>query len=171
MDGRVPPDLARQATWLHTHPLGLAGTLRAQKELSRARAIGEQVLEARRRSLGTDQLETHYARVSLAATMFAQGDLKEASLLLTESLTISLRIFGKKHTATTQAAWKIIEHFGAHETQRRNSFIFMHLAWLSNAPSSDLTAEQKNIKEELKRVIYVGKADSRPRKPRPKKHR
>ena len=152
--------------------LNLVDTLRAQNELGPARAMGEQVLEARRQAMGDDQLETHYARISLAATMFAQGNLQEATLLLTDSLAISLRIFGKKHTATTQVAWNILEHFGVHETQRRNAFIFMYLAWLSNAPSSQLTAEQKKIKEELKRVIYVGKADSaRPRKPRPKKHR
>jgi tetratricopeptide (TPR) repeat protein len=151
--------------------LNLVDTLQAQNELSQARAIGERVLEGLRQKLGDDQLETQYARTSLAKTMFAQGDLQGATLLLTESLAISLRIFGKTHTVTTEAAWTMLQQFGVHETQRRNAFIFMYLAWLSTASASQLTAEQKKIKEELKRVIYVGKTDSRPKKPRPKKHR
>ena len=91
---------------------------------------------------------------SLAHTLHAQGHKKEAGSLLAEALAISLRAFGKKHTVTTDAAWRLAQTF---EPGRRKPFIMMHLSWLGSAPAGQLTAEQKEIKNGLKGVVHTGK--------------
>jgi tetratricopeptide (TPR) repeat protein len=151
--------------------LDLASTLFQQGDLSQAREMTEQALEALQRVLGADQPETLRARAALATVMVAQGELQEAISLLFESLTVSMEVFGKKHTATTEAAWQLLGHFGAQETVRRRAFIMQYLSWLGTEPSAGLTAEQKKIRDEIKLVIYVGKKKPPPKKPPARKRR
>jgi 2'-5' RNA ligase len=144
----------------------LANMLRALGELGQARAIEEQVVEASTRLLGAEHPSTLTAQANLAATLYAQGNNKEASSLLTESLAISLRVFGKKHTATTRAAWQLAQSCGSHEKAKRTAIIMVNLSWLNGEPSSQLTVEQKKIKNQLKGSVHGGKKVNRRKKKR-----
>jgi hypothetical protein len=85
----------------------------------------------------------------IASTLLDQEDREKATSLLAESLNTAIRVFGIKHTATTEAAWRLIESCGPHEAARRQMLIVRYLAWMGRAKSGQLTASQKKIREGL----------------------
>ena len=137
----------------------LAATLRALGKLTEARAIEEQVVQARMGLVGENHPATLAAKADLAVTLLAQGNNKEAISLLNECLDIALRVFGVKHTVTTEAAWRLVETFAPSEASRQRAVIVRYLSWLSRQPSSQLTGNQKKIREGLGRS---GQAGGRP---------
>jgi tetratricopeptide (TPR) repeat protein len=135
----------------------LAVTLREQGELDQAHALGEQAVRASTQVFGQDHSRTLGAKADLAVTLFAQGNGKEALSLLNECLAAALRIFGPKHTVTTEAAWRLVEHCGPHETNKQRALIMTHLAWLGREQPGHLTGSQKKIKEGLKGSVHGSK--------------
>ena len=97
----------------------LAITLREQGELGQARMIEEEILSARIKMLGEDNLPVLAAKANLTVTLLAQGHRKEAMSLATESLNVAIRVFGIKHTAATEAAWSLVQNCEPHEAARR----------------------------------------------------
>jgi hypothetical protein len=96
--------------------------------------------------------------------LYSQENKGEASSLLAEALTISLRAFGKNHTITTNVAWQIVKDFEPHEATRRKAFVMQNLSWLSTASPNQLTGEQKGIKNGLKRFLHGGRPKNRKKK-------
>ena len=62
-----------------------------------ARQQEEQVLEARRRLLGEEHPATLTARLNLAQTLYAQGDLAGARQHQEQVLEASRRLLGEEH--------------------------------------------------------------------------
>ncbi len=94
--------------------------------------------------MGEDHPLTLAARAELALTRLAQGDPKEAISVLTECLDIATRVFGKKHTVTTEAAWRLVEN--SPNEARRRELMVRYLSWLGREQPARLTASQKRIK-------------------------
>ena len=111
--------------------------------------IEEEILSARIKMLGEDNLPVLAAKANLTVTLLAQGHRKEAMSLATESLNVAIRVFGIKHTAATEAAWSLVQNCEPHEAARRQMLIVRYLAWMSRAKSGQLTANQKKIREGL----------------------
>ena len=105
--------------------------------------------------MGQDHSVTIEAMIRLAQTLQAQGHKKEASSLIADALAISLRVRGKKHTVTTGVAWRLAKSFEPREAGRRKAFIMLYLSWLGSASPGQLTAEQKEIKDGLKGIVYT----------------
>ena len=144
----------------------LAASLRDLGELDQARALSERAVHASIQVFGQDHSRTLTAKANLAVTLLAEGNSEEASSLLTECLTTALRVFGRKHTVTTEAAWRLVEHCGPHETNKQRALIMAHLAWLGREQPSHLTGSQKKIKEGLKGSVH-GSKQSAPGKRQP----
>jgi tetratricopeptide (TPR) repeat protein len=78
----------------------IAGTLKAQGNLSEAPEIHEKVLESQRRILGEDHPNTLTSMNNLAETLKAQGKLSEAREMHKKALESSRRILGEDHPNT-----------------------------------------------------------------------
>jgi hypothetical protein len=78
----------------------LASTLRAQGDLSGARALQEQVLAVRRRVQGAEHPDTLTSMNNLASTLRGQGDLSGARALHEQELAICRRVLGEEHPDT-----------------------------------------------------------------------
>jgi tetratricopeptide (TPR) repeat protein len=121
-----------------------------------ARAITENVVEIRTRQLGEAHVETLAARAVLAAVMAAQANSEEAFSLLTECLEIALQAFGQRHTVTTEAAWRLVENCGPHQAAMQRRLIIQYLSWLPRAHPDHLSANQKQIKKNLRGTGSAG---------------
>ena len=75
----------------------------AQGDLAGARRLREQVLEARRRVLGEQHLDTLWAMGNLAATLKQQGDLAGARRLEEQVLEARRRVLSEEHPDTLKA--------------------------------------------------------------------
>jgi tetratricopeptide (TPR) repeat protein len=78
----------------------LALTLRAQGDLSDARALQEQVLAVRLRLQGADHPDTLTSMNNLASTLRGQGDLSGARALQEQVLAVQRRVLGAEHPNT-----------------------------------------------------------------------
>jgi hypothetical protein len=121
LEGKVDdPDGRRQVTREVAHAQHLVSGRMANAELatlglwiaryhyssgdfSAARALEEQVLEARRRLSGPEHPDTMTAMLNLASTLWAQGELKEARKLQEQVLEALRRLLGAEHPATLTA--------------------------------------------------------------------
>jgi len=81
----------------------LAETLRAQRDLAKARPLQEQVLASRRRQLGADHPDTLGAMNNLAMTLADLGDLAKARELDEQMLAALRRQLGEEHPITLTA--------------------------------------------------------------------
>lgn len=91
----------------------LALVLKDRGDLIGARLLCEQVLEVRRRELGTDHMDTLSAMNTLADTFYAEGDLQKARLLEEQVLESLSRQFGADHPNTLKAMNNLAEMLNA----------------------------------------------------------
>nr|WP_062335673.1 FxSxx-COOH system tetratricopeptide repeat protein [Herbidospora sakaeratensis] len=158
----------------HPHTISansqLAATLRALGEFGEARTIQEHVLTARKRILGDEHPDTLNAIVNLASTLNALEETADARLLLREALEISLRAHGKKNPLTSKMAMELASVFSSpHEANAQKAIILQYLSWLSKEPPSNLSGEQKGIKERIKAFLFGGGKAGKRRPPKGKK--
>ncbi|WP_157518894.1 tetratricopeptide repeat protein, partial [Herbidospora mongoliensis] len=148
----------------------LAATLHAQGELSEARTMQEQALDARRRLLGPEHPDTLNTTASLAAILYTQGETAGSRLLLRDALDMSSKVHGKKNPITSKMAMELVSIFDSpHEASARKALIMQNLSWLSKEPPANLTGEQKSIKERLKGFLFGGSKSAKRRQPRGRK--
>jgi Tetratricopeptide repeat len=74
--------------------------LRRLGELTAARDLCEQVLAARRRTLGEEHPDTLTSMNSLALVLYGLGKLADARDLLAQTLAIRRRVLGEEHPDT-----------------------------------------------------------------------
>jgi len=145
----------------HTDTLGamnnLAMTLADQGDLAKARELDEQMLAALRRQLGEDHPNTLMAMANLALVLHAQGELAKTRLLEEQVLESRRRLLGPKHPETSLAEWNLLntrkdlgDETGARELEIR-------LGWLLDEDESKLFADQRQIRQDLKKMMEKGK--------------
>jgi len=80
----------------------LAVVLARSGKLDEAKALAEQTLDARRRTLGTDHPDTFTSANNLGVILHATGALSQAKTSLEEALAGRRRLLGDRHPATAQ---------------------------------------------------------------------
>ncbi|HEV7505260.1 MAG TPA: tetratricopeptide repeat protein [Thermoanaerobaculia bacterium] len=135
----------------------LAMTLSDLGDLVKARELDEQVLEALRRQLGADHPSTLTAMANLALVLHTQGELAKTRLLEEQVLEARRRLLGPKHPETSLAEWNLLntrkdlgDELGARELETR-------LGWLLDEDESKLSADQRQIRQDLKKMMEKGK--------------
>lgn len=135
----------------------LAMTLSDLGDLAKARELDEQVLEALRRQLGADHPSTLMAMANLALVLHTQGELAKTRLLEEQVLEARRRLLGPKHPETSLAEWNLLntrrdlgDETGARELETR-------LGWLLEEDESKLSADQRQIRQDLKKMMGKGK--------------
>ena len=112
-----------------------------------ARALEEQVLEARRRLLGPEHPDTLTAMVNLASTLWAQGELGAARALKEQVLEACRRLLGPEHPDTTIAAWNYWLTLRAAGEQEAAARVFEEcLRWLVERDAATLGVDQRKIR-------------------------
>jgi hypothetical protein len=86
----------------------LGTTLHAQGHLPDARQLQEQVVDARKRTLGPEHPDTLMAMGNLATTIGTQGDLIVACQLQEQTLDAYHRTLGPRHPATLVAIKNLV---------------------------------------------------------------
>jgi hypothetical protein len=110
------------------------------------------------------------AMATLATILAAQDKNTEAISLLSECLEIAVKTFGRKHTAVSEMAWKLVQTCGPHEAARRQAPIVRYLSWLIHESPDRLTGTQKNIRDGL-RGNAQGRKNSAAGKKRPQRRK
>ena len=135
----------------------LAMTFADQGDLAKARELDEQVIESLRRQLGADHPSTLTAMANLALVLHAQGELAKTRLLEEQVLETRRRLLGPKHPDTSLAEWNLLvtrrdlgDEAGARELETR-------LGWLLDEDESKLSADQRQIRQDLKKMMDKGK--------------
>ena len=132
----------------------LAETLRAQGDLDGARRIQEQVLETRRRILGDDHPDTLASMNNLALTLSHQGDLAGARKIGEEVLETRRRILGNEHSGTSISAWNLFCTLRDTSDPASAGMVLENdLIWLLNRDPASLGADQRQIREMVKKAI------------------
>lgn len=99
-----------QTARVATVPGETAAHLRfAQGDGAGARRLQEQVLEARRRVLGEEHLDTLIAMSNLAGALWRQGDLAGAQRLMDRVASVRRRLLGENHPDTLTAMHNLAE--------------------------------------------------------------
>lgn len=135
----------------------LAMTLSDLGDLVKARELDEQVLAALRQQLGVDHPSTLTAMANLALVLHTQGELAKTRLLEEQILESRRRLLGPKHPDTSLAEWNLLntrkdlgDETGARELETR-------LGWLLDEDESKLSADQRQIRQDLKKMMEKGK--------------
>jgi hypothetical protein len=141
----------------------LAGTLWSQGDLTGARKIQEQVLEARRRVLGEDHPDTLSSLNNLASTLKAQGDLAGARKIEEQVLAARRRVLGEDHPDTIASAWNLFTTLYGQKDQAAAQAVFsQHLRPVLDRSPDELSADLKQIRSQL---LAVASNDSFARGP------
>ena len=137
----------------------LAGSLRELGELSEARDLLEKNLEIRRRVLGEEHPITLVSMSNLAVTLREQGKFLAARALQQMELEICRRVLGIEHPETTISAFNLYCMLMQGGEQKVAAHIFQFdLAWLLKRDPTTLGAVQRNIREQLEKVVKSRKA-------------
>lgn len=132
----------------------LAEALRGLGEAGSARALHEQALDARRRTLGDEHPDTLTSVGSLALTLGGMGDVASARPLHETALDVRRRWLGPRHPATTVSAWNLLLTLDTLDLTVDARHVFdRDLAWLLDEPAEKLGADQRTIQSHLNYYI------------------
>jgi hypothetical protein len=132
----------------------LASTLRAQGDLTGARALQESALAVRRRVLGKEHPDSLTSMNNLALTLRAQGDLAGARALEESALAIRYRVLDKEHPDTIVSAWNLFRTLTELGDQAAASDLLQrHLLPLLEADPATLSADLKAIQVHVKELL------------------
>jgi tetratricopeptide (TPR) repeat protein len=132
--------------------LEIARKRRDLGDLAGARELGEEVMEARIRSLGKQHPDTVEAINSLAITLRNQGELDRAELLHAEALAIARKVLGREHHLTTSAAWGFFLTLYERDEERARALMPTFM-WLRERDPSLLPPPQQELRGELLRLF------------------
>jgi len=128
-------------------------TLLAQEDFAGARGLQERVLKARLRVLKEDHPDTFASMNNLAETLLAQEDFAGARGLQECVLAVYRRVLGDRQEASTMSAVALIfTLLKSGDTQAATGVATDALRWMRDADPTELTADQRAIRRQLKDV-------------------